>query len=128
MFRKYLELCEKIRMFGGSVAVTKTGLYTLGGTFLAFPILDDNRRKYFSTRNFFLQRFCVPYTKEERDKIRHYKIRHLQRYDRMMAIGIAKRKYSSIEELSRRAKDLYKHLEGDVPEQYFHLKDYRLEK
>ncbi len=101
------ELIDQIKAHDGIVTASRYGLYTRFDQYLAFTSGSRNNKHSVNARNRFLEKFCVPYSKEEMQKVRDIKNRQLARYKQLIIKATEQNKFKSVHRLSENAMYLH---------------------
>jgi len=119
------EIIERVKAHDGIVVASYHGLYTRFGQYIAFTTSGRNGQQSYAARNSFLEKFFVPFTKEETLDVRNRQKRNIARYKTHIIKAVKQNKFESAQKLSEAAYFLQEKLLGKPlgADQYFRLKE-----
>lgn len=119
------EIIERVKLHDGIVFASYHGLYTRFGQYVAFISGGRHGQQSHAARNYFLEKFFVPFTKEEILAVRIRQERNIARYKTHIIKAVNQNKFESAQKLSEAAYYLQEKLLGKPlgVDQYFRLKE-----
>jgi len=119
------EIIERVKAHDGIVVASYHGLYTRFGQYVAFVTGGHSGQQSSAARTSFLEKFFVPFSKEEMLIVRNQQKRNIARYKTHIINAVKQNKFESAQKLSEAAYFLQEKLLGRPlgADQYFRLKE-----
>jgi len=118
MTKTQQEIIDRIKKYDGIAVVTRYGIYSRFGRFIAFPSSFHIAQRS-SARDMFIKKFCDPCTKEYRTKVKLQHYRNVWRYTQLAKKCLNECKYESASKLAMSAHELQEQIDENVGYRYY---------
>jgi predicted amidophosphoribosyltransferase len=114
------EIIDRIVKYGSVVVSCPSGLYSRFGTPIAYACNKEWPLRSNKSREDFLTKYFIPFSKLESKKIIKQQTRNLYRYERLARLQLKQWKFSEVKKTTEAAASLMKDM--DAKYEYYHLK------